>query len=239
MLGSGLTAAALHRFDGFTLSSPFDVMVLREAGRGVRRAGHRVHTTTELSPLDIGDVHGIPVLSPTRTIIDLAVDRRRGRLEAAIHSALRDGGTSEDFLFRRIGELRSSGRYGIPALLAVLEGHELSRGGLTWLEREVRRLLAAAGLPTPQAQVVLGKRDGRLIRVDFWFPGTNVVLEALGYRWHRSTAQMEADARRLNQLQLDGFLVLQVHLPSGRRRRAGHHRRPSPRHSCSARRAVA
>jgi hypothetical protein len=158
----------------------------------------------------VGDVHGIPLLSPTRTIIDLAAVVDAAKLEAAIQSALRDGGTSEGFMFRRIGELHSSGRYGIPALLALLEGHELRRGGLTWLEREVRHLIAAAGLPAPAVQVVLGKRDRRLIRVDFWFPGTKVVLEALGYRWHRSTAQMEADARRLNRLQLDGFVVLQV-----------------------------
>jgi len=111
---SGLTAGALYRFDGFTLSRPFDAVVLRGDGRGVRRAHHRVHTTTELGPLDVGEVHGIPVLSPTRTIIDLAAMADANR------------------------------------------------------------------------------------------------LEALGYRWHRSTAQMEADARRSNRLQLDGFIVIQV-----------------------------
>ena len=48
------------------------------------------------------------------------------------------------------------------------------------------------------------------MRVDFHFPGTPVLVEALGYRWHRTGVQMQVDAARLNQLQLDGYLVLQV-----------------------------
>jgi hypothetical protein len=204
---SGPTAGALHRFDGFVLRAPFDVMVART--HNLRRAGHRVHTTLDLEQIDRANVCGVAVLSPTRTIIDLAATSPPPTLSRAIDSALRDGGTSEDFLFRRIAALRRSGRYGIPALLEVLEGNEISRGGQTWLEREVLVLLAAAGLPRPLVQVVLARRGLKLIRVDFRFPGTRIVLEALGYRWHRSTAQMQADAERLNQLQLDGYLVLQ------------------------------
>lgn len=35
------------------------------------------------------------------------------------------------------------------------------------------------------------------------------MVEVLGYRWHRSGAQMRLDAERLNRLLMDGFLVLQ------------------------------
>ena len=34
-------------------------------------------------------------------------------------------------------------------------------------------------------------------------------MEALGYRWHRSGAQMNVDAARANALVLDGYLPLQ------------------------------
>ncbi len=204
---SGPTAAALHRFDGFVLRRPFDVIVDR--GRQAHRAAHNVHTTTELGSLDVTSLGGIPLLNPTRTIIDLAGTSPRPQLAAAIDSALRDGGTSEDFLFRRIVQLRGRGRYGLPALLDVLEGNEATRGGASWLEREVLRLLAGAGLPRPTTQAQLARRGAKLIRVDFRFPGTRVVLEALGYRWHRSSGQMQADAARINELQLAGFLVLQ------------------------------
>jgi len=47
------------------------------------------------------------------------------------------------------------------------------------------------------------------VRVDFHWPGTRVVLEALGYRWHRTARQMQVDAERMNALQLAGNLVLQ------------------------------
>jgi len=77
------------------------------------------------------------------------------------------------------------------------------------LEREFLRLVAAAGLPRPLAQQVLGRRGDRLIRVDFRFPDTNLVVEVLGYRYHRTPSQLIGDAERMNRLQLDGFEVLQ------------------------------
>ena len=48
-----------------------------------------------------------------------------------------------------------------------------------------------------------------MIRVDFRFPGTRLVVEALGYRWHRTGAQMRIDSERVNRLAMDGYLVLQ------------------------------
>ncbi len=94
-------------------------------------------------------------------------------------------------------------------LLAVLEGAEITRGGQSWLEREMLSLIAGAGLPKPSTQAVLGRRGDKLIRVDFVFTGTPIVVEALGYRWHRTGAQMRIDAERANELLLVGFVPLQ------------------------------
>jgi very-short-patch-repair endonuclease len=55
------------------------------------------------------------------------------------------------------------------------------------------------------AQVVLGRARDRMVRVDARFPGTPVVVELLGYRFHRTTTQMRRDADRLNALVLDGL----------------------------------
>ena len=76
----GQTAAALHCFDGFHLKPPFHVVVPR--GRFVNRIGHVVHTSEYLPAIDCEEVHGLPVLSPTRTLIDLAVDTRADLLTA-------------------------------------------------------------------------------------------------------------------------------------------------------------
>ena len=204
---SAPTAAALHPFDGFRLSPPYHLVTTRE--RNVRRVGVVIHTSEQLDPIDRETVGGLPVTAPARTLIDLSGITPRDVLTAALDGALRDGLISEDFLHKRINALRGKGRYGIPNLLAVIEGVEITRGAHSWLEREVLRLLDAANVAPPATQEVLGRRGDRLIRVDFRFPGTPVVVEALGYRWHRTGAQMRIDSERVNRLTMDGYLVLQ------------------------------
>ena len=211
------------------LKAPFHVTVLR--GRNVQRAHHFIHTTTELPLIDRATVDGIATLSATRTLIDVARFVRPDRLTAALDAGLRDGLTSEIALHRRITELRSSGRYGIPQLLAVIEGSEISRGGHSWLERRFLELCGRSALPRPRTQQVLTKAGDRLVRVDCRFPGTRVVVELLGYRWHRTKAQMSRDTERLNALIIDGFPPDPVHLQPGhvRSRRHDRHRPPDPR----------
>ncbi|MEP7114817.1 MAG: hypothetical protein ABI862_16230 [Ilumatobacteraceae bacterium] len=203
----GPTAGALHPFDGFRLAPPYHLLTLRD--RNVRRIGVVIHTSDRLDLIDRETAGGFPVTSPARTLIDLTAIAPRNALTAALDGALRDGLISEDFLHGRINALRGKGRHGIPTLLAVIEGVEIIRGAHSWLEREVLRLLDAAGVDRPIPQQVLGRRGDRLIRVDFRFPGTPLVVEALGYRWHRSGAQMRIDAERMNRLVMDGYLPIQ------------------------------
>jgi hypothetical protein len=206
-IASGPSAAALHRLDGFSLRPPFHVTVPR--GRNVQRARHHIHTSIELPVVDRTTVDGIAVMSAARTLIDIARFVRADRLTAALDAAMRDGLTSEVALHARITALRSSGRYGIPRLLAVIEGSEITRGGHSWLERRFLELCARGRLPKPLTQQVLTRTGDRLVRVDCRFPGTPVVVELLGYRWHRTRQQMTRDAERLNALVLDGFRPIQ------------------------------
>lgn len=205
---SGPTAAALHGMDGFTLRAPFHVTVLR--GRNVQRARHRIHTTTFLPPVDQCIIEGVASTTAARTLIDLSRASTRRELTVALDSALRDGKTSEVALHRRIARLRTRGRYGIPKLLDVLDGIDVARGGHSWLERRYLELVDDAGLPRPVTQQVLARTaDRRQVRVDCRFPGTPVVVELLGHRWHRTEAQMTRDAERLNALMLEGLSPIQ------------------------------
>jgi hypothetical protein len=204
---SGPTAAALHGFDGFVLRPPFHLTVLR--GRDPKRSGHQVHTTALLPNIDRAVVEGLPVTAAARTLVDLARNETAERLTAALDSGLRDGKFNESFVHRRIVALRGSGRSGIPRLIEVIDGCEVTRGGHSWLEREYLRLIAAAGLPRPESQVVLSRARNRTVRVDFRFPGTPVVAEVLGYRFHRTRDQMRRDAQRMNALILDGLMPVQ------------------------------
>jgi hypothetical protein len=199
----GRTSAALFGFDTFVLEPPFDIVTAR--GRRVRRSEHRIHTTSDLDPVDITRVDGIPTLGAARTIIELARTESAGRLAAALDSALRDRTLTEDRLHERIVALRSQGRYGIPKLLEVIEGEEITRGGHSWLERRFLEIAGHAGLPRPRCQQVEARSGKRLVRVDFRFPGTPVVVEVLGYRFHATRAQLARDATRLNVLLDEGL----------------------------------
>lgn len=201
------TAAALHGFDGYTLRRPFHVTVPRE--RSLNRWNVKVHRTGSIDIVDRDAVDGLAVTTATRTLIDIARTASAEQLAAALDSALRDGLTSESALHRRIVAMRSKGRYGLPLLHAVLAGHEVTRGGQSWLEREYLRLLAAAGMLPPLTQQVLTRAGDQLVRVDCRFPGTNVVVELLGYRFHRTQGEMSRDAARMNALIADGFRPVQ------------------------------
>ena len=48
------------------------------------------------------------------------------------------------------------------------------------------------------------------MRVDCSFVEVPLVVELLGYRWHRTKSQMLRDADRVNALQMAGHFVLQV-----------------------------
>jgi very-short-patch-repair endonuclease len=204
---AGPTAAALHGFDGFRLKKPFHLTL--ERGRNVRRIGVIIHTTTDLSLIDRAHAHGLPVTSAARTIVELSRTEPPEALARALDSALRDGLISEELLHRRICALRRRGRYGVPKLLDVVSGQEVTRGGHSWLERHFLRMLSEAGLPRPTTQQVLSKVGDRLVRVDCRFPGTNVVVELLGYRFHSSRVQVARDVERLNALVSDGFAPYQ------------------------------
>lgn len=205
------TGCALQGFDGFALRRPFHLLVPR--GRNITRVGHVVHTSETIPPIDCEVAAGLPCLSPTRLLIQISSSTPAPALTIALDGALRDRLTTEDFLHRRIAALRASGRHGVPKLLEVIEGQEIIRGGQSWLEREFLRLVHRFGFPRPLAQQVMAKRGSKLIRVDFRFAGTPVVVETFGYRWHRTTAQMSIDAERFNRLVLNGLTPLQFTYP--------------------------
>ena len=202
------SAGSMLHLDTFgPLDTPFHVVM--ERGSFASRPDLVVHTTSDLPLSDRVFIDGLPVTGPVRTVIDLARSESPKRLTAIIDGALRDRLLTEETLLTRIAQLRSQGHHGVPALLGVIEGSEASRGGHSWLERQYLELAAQAGLPPPETQRHLGRVDGRLIRVDCYYPDVDMVVELLGYRWHRSKAQMARDAARVNRLTLDGRLVLQ------------------------------
>jgi hypothetical protein len=201
------TSAALLGVEGFALRRPFDVTLAR--GSWVARVGLTVHTSIEIDPIDTTVIDGFQAMSAARTVIDLAPSLSPRQLTVLIDGFIRDRLTTELEILERVAALRTQGRAAIPKLIAVLDGAEPSKGGHSWLERRFLDLLAAAGMPRPTTQAVVGRVDGRVIRVDCRFPGTPVVVELLGYRWHRTKEQMQRDTARMNRMMLDDLVPLQ------------------------------
>jgi very-short-patch-repair endonuclease len=201
------TAAGVLRFDGFRLTKPFHLLVPYE--RTPRRVGHHVHRTRAYDPAMTVTVEGIRCTSPTLTLIQLAGTHAPKAVTVALDGALRDRLTSETNLHETISRMRHYGRHEPVAMLELLQGAEVVRGGQSWLERRFLELVAEAQLPRPATQQVLAKRKRHLVRVDCRFTGTPVVVELLGYRWHRSPADLQRDAERGNALTLAGYRVMQ------------------------------
>ena len=199
---AGRSAAAWWGLEGFE-RDVVEFVVPR-----VRRAlgGVAVHLARDWSPKDLLRKDDVRLTSATRTIIDLAGHGATPlQLERAIDSAVRMRLTSIPTLTKRMSELAKPGRPGIPLLRELL----LDSGGESALERRFLRIIRAARLPRPQTQVTFKVRTTRAIRVDFLYPRQMVVVEVSGRVGHASDADRRKDARRRNELQHRGFVVIE------------------------------
>lgn len=198
-------AARLHGFDGFTDDAVEFTIERPRRGTG-RHAGGRVHTSIESTRSDRTRVRGIPVTSGERTVLDLARDGcPQSRLEAAVDSAIRLRLTTLDRLLERVSAAGGPGHWGYGTLDAVL----LTSGGHTFLERAFLKLIRSAHIPVPRPQVIHRHEGRHVARVDFLFPDHDVVVEVSGGRGHSTAADRAKDARRRNDLQQLGRLVLE------------------------------
>jgi very-short-patch-repair endonuclease len=163
------------------------------------RGGIRLHRRL-VSGAEITRRDGIPVTTPTRTLIDLAVLLNPEALEAAVNEADKLGLVDTERL-RQVIEDRS-GVDGIPSLRAVLDRRTF-RLTDSELERRFLRLVHRAGLSLPRTrQRVNG------FRVDFHWPELGLIVETDGLRYHRTPTQQSRDRIRDQAHTAAGFIAL-------------------------------
>jgi hypothetical protein len=149
---------------------------------------------------------GLRVTSASRTVVDLAIGRNpAGQIEKVIDDAMSRRLTSLPTLRKRLAVLCGKGATGSALLRAIL----LDTGGESYLERRFLEMVRGAGLPRPTCQVVHRADGKRIARVDFQFPGTNVIVEVSGRLGHVSDRDRQRDAHRRNALQVSGHIVLE------------------------------
>jgi hypothetical protein len=156
---------------------PIEVSVA--ADTDARPIGIRVHRRTILDQ-DLTTHRGIPVTSPVRTLIDLAVRLDPDPLEAAVNEADKRDLVDPESL--RAALERRRGQPGVRVLRELLDRRTFVLTDSA-LERRFLRVVGRAGLATPlSGQYVNG------FKVDFYWPDLGLVVETDGLRYHRTAA---------------------------------------------------
>lgn len=190
-------AAVLTCGDGAVLShdSAAALWGMREQRRGPihvsvpsqrdpRRSGLRTHRRKGVKT---ASHNGIPVTSPTQTVIDLAPSLTEHQLERLIDEADKLDLVHLEELRRSAAERGGVGGSRVRRLLDkrtfLLTDSEL--------ERRFVPIAEAAGLPKPETRVRLNG-----YRVDFLFREQGLVVETDGGRYHRTPSQQRRDRMR-------------------------------------------
>jgi very-short-patch-repair endonuclease len=162
----------------------------------------RAHTAT-LYPEDITVQNGIPVTSVARTILDLAEVLSQEHLTRVIENAVR----AELFDLRALDAAiaRRPGARGVKRLKAALADYRGAPDLRSKHERYFRRLIARAGLPTPQFNVLV-----QGILVDVYWPDWKLIVEIDSVAFHATPTAFEQDRIRDAELQKAGYRVLRI-----------------------------
>jgi predicted transcriptional regulator of viral defense system/very-short-patch-repair endonuclease len=194
-------AAALH---GFRPANGTTVDVTTNADRA-DQPGIRVHRARTLDPADITTVDGIPVTTPSRTLVDLAGTVPRDHLAKALREADRlqilDIGGIERTLTRTRGRRGHAHKALREALqeYATLAPHDTRSP----LEDDLLRLLHGAHLPLPQTNAPL---HGFV--VDALWTKQRMVVELDGAGSHLTRHAFQKDRERDRALTAAGYRVL-------------------------------
>jgi hypothetical protein len=150
-----------------------------------RRPGIRAMGRPSLRDRDFTIRNGIPVTTPTRTLLDLATELDPKRLERAVNEADKRHVIDPETLRAALDEHR--GEPGIRALRKLLDLHTF-RLSDSELEVLFRPIAARVGLPPPLTKM---KVSG--FEVDFFWPDLGLVVETDGLKYHRTATAQARD----------------------------------------------
>jgi very-short-patch-repair endonuclease/predicted transcriptional regulator of viral defense system len=160
---------------------------------------------TPLHSDEVTRVHGIPVTTVARTLLDLAaLGLPRRHIERACDRAEE----LRIFDLRAVQAVlaRAGARAGTPLLRQVLETYEIGAPTNTELEAIFYGAVVAAGLPRPQRRMRMDFYPYQ--EVDFLWPERRLVVEVDGFAVHGTRQAFERDRRRDRRLVLHGYRVV-------------------------------
>ncbi len=153
-----------------------------------------------LAPSEVVRIRGVPVTSPMRTALDLAMKLPVFQAVPILDAACRLGGVRLSALRRTLVALGSPKARLVARL--VDPSHESVYESLFFL------LVISSRLPEPSSQHKIFRRGRFVGRADFAWPECKLIVEIDGYEYHSSRAAFNADRRRQNAMVNAGWRVL-------------------------------
>lgn len=166
---------------------------------GEHRAGPAGVHLRRCSRLDSVVHRGVPVTSPTQTLLQLAATGPIGRVEEALNEALH-----EKLVTRiELESLVTSGRRGAASIRALLQDTPgYTRQGA---ERRLRSLILKAQFPPPGFNARIEGHDADVV-----WPQQRLVVEVDGYAAHGRRRSFEYDRRLDQQRAAAGYRTVRV-----------------------------
>jgi very-short-patch-repair endonuclease len=204
------SAAALL---GFGKAAPVVVDLIPGEQRGRKIGGIKAHRVPFPARAERGHVHGIPVTSVARTIVDLAGAYGEKQLGEAVER----GATKKLLDLAAIDAILDDGprRRGAPCLRRVLAPWrpvaETAKYATfrSLFEAKLLPLVAAAGLPLPRFNAPVRTAE-RILEVDLLWEHTRFVVEADSRKHHGIEVAFERDHKRARELIAAGYGFLGV-----------------------------
>jgi very-short-patch-repair endonuclease len=194
--------SAVHLWEMIKAAPP-EVHITAVGHHCRRRAGIHLHLTAAMDQRDIRVRHGLPVTSPSRSLIDFAATAPAIELDDAV---------AEGRAMRlvRPGELESAldragrtvGAARMRSFLREEDGPGITRSRA---ERRFRRYLRKAQLPQPKSNVWIGRHN-----VDFLWEEEKVIVEVDSWKFHGHRRAFERDRRKDMALRDAGYVVIRV-----------------------------
>jgi predicted transcriptional regulator of viral defense system len=195
-------AAALHGLQRPGSHRRIEVTTPRKAQSSERI---RIYGRATLDAEDITSVHGIPVTTVARTLVDLAHTVSPTQLARAINEAERLGLfdlTSVERALERTAQRKGRGH---AFMRKALQDARTTRIQLTNSELEARflSLVVKSNLPQPTLNATI-----KGMQVDAVWREHKLAVELDGYAYHHTPAAFQTDRDRANDLARAGYTLL-------------------------------
>jgi very-short-patch-repair endonuclease len=195
------SAAALWDLLACPERAPVDILV-RQRGRG-RLTGVKARHAAALGDDETTSLHGMPVTTPARTLLDVAGVVSRRELEQALAVALDRPCTTRQELDRLlVRHPRHPGSGVLRRLLRVARDLARTR---SLAEEKLLRLVRDAEIPEPRLNVGVAGYE-----VDFCWPEQRLVVEVDGRAFHTGYREFQRDRTRGAALAAVGYRVMRV-----------------------------